>query len=242
MRKRVFFALLVPFVLTGVALAASRLEAVKPGEYDPAKTYLVQAAWLNGIGCPTAASTAAYPDTKPNGTYSDPACGTGDPKDKRNEGLLLVKTGPTTNNAAAIAELKGVKGTVLTELGYDVRKPGTELAAGVRGSHCGAGAPRFNVETEDGGFFFIGCDSPAANVQMAGAGWVRLRWGDATSAGLWAYTPAGVLTDIRGMTATRITIVFDEGQDAGPDNFGAAILDNIDVNGDLVGRGATDAD
>ena len=26
-----------------------------------------------------------------------------------------------------------------------------------------------------------------------------------------------------------------------PDQFGAAILDNIDVNGTLVGRGATDA-
>ena len=36
----------------------------------------------------------------------------------------------------------------------------------------------------------------------------------------------------------RITIVFDEGQDesGGPDFFGAAVLDNIDVNGVLVGR------
>jgi len=29
--------------------------------------------------------------------------------------------------------------------------------------------------------------------------------------------------------------VFDEGQDTGPDNFGLAVLDNIDVNGMLVG-------
>jgi hypothetical protein len=43
-------------------------------------------------------------------------------------------------------------------------------------------------------------------------------------------------------TVTRIEIVFDEGQDTGPDFFGAAILDNIDVNGMLVGHGATDAD
>ena len=34
-----------------------------------------------------------------------------------------------------------------------------------------------------------------------------------------------------------IAIVFDEGQDTGPDNFGLAILDNIDVNGVLVGQG-----
>jgi len=29
----------------------------------------------------------------------------------------------------------------------------------------------------------------------------------------------------------------DEGQDTGPDNFGLAVLDNIDVNGTLIGRG-----
>jgi hypothetical protein len=36
---------------------------------------------------------------------------------------------------------------------------------------------------------------------------------------------------------TAIAIVFDEGQDTGPDNFGAAVIDNIDINGVLVGRG-----
>ena len=35
----------------------------------------------------------------------------------------------------------------------------------------------------------------------------------------------------------RISIVFDEGQDTGPDFFGLAVLDNIDVNATLVGRG-----
>jgi hypothetical protein len=36
-----------------------------------------------------------------------------------------------------------------------------------------------------------------------------------------------------------IAIIFDEGQDAsgGPDSFGLAVLDNIDVNGQLIGRG-----
>ena len=32
-------------------------------------------------------------------------------------------------------------------------------------------------------------------------------------------------------------IVFQEGQDTGPDNFGLAVLDNIDVNSMLVGSG-----
>ena len=34
-----------------------------------------------------------------------------------------------------------------------------------------------------------------------------------------------------------ISIVFDEGQDTGPDFFGLAVLDNIDINGKLVGNG-----
>jgi len=47
----------------------------------------------------------------------------------------------------------------------------------------------------------------------------------------------GALENIAGKTATGISIVFDEGQDTGPDNFGLAVLDNIDVNGTLVGQG-----
>ena len=44
-----------------------------------------------------------------------------------------------------------------------------------------------------------------------------------------------------GSVVDTIFIVFDEGTDTGPDNFGAAILDHIDVNGTLVGRGGTNA-
>ena len=38
-------------------------------------------------------------------------------------------------------------------------------------------------------------------------------------------------------TVLRIEIVFDEGTDTGGDFFGAAIIDNVDVNGTLVGHG-----
>jgi len=54
-------------------------------------------------------------------------------------------------------------------------------------------------------------------------------------------------------TVKRIQIVFDEGYlttmpfippntGGGPDEFGAALLDNINVNGARVGHGATEAD
>jgi hypothetical protein len=69
-----------------------------------------------------------------------------------------------------------------------------------------------------------------------------MRWGGSTP--LLAFEPAAgfALVDITGLRIDRLEIVFDEGYDTGPDNFGLAVLDNIDVNGDMVGRGGTDAD
>ncbi|PYS33388.1 MAG: hypothetical protein DMG14_31995 [Acidobacteria bacterium] len=210
-----------------------RFNAVKPQEFDPGRTNLVQAAWLNAIGCPTGASIA-IPNSSFTGVagfapFTDTACATGDPNDQHNEGLLLVKTGPTENFASATAELINVKGITLTELGYDIRKLGA--TANLPGSHCGAGAPRFNVITDDGVLHFLGCNSPPPAQVFSATGWIRLRWSPAS-----AFPP--ILTTVR-----RIVIVFDEGQDpsGGPDQFGAAILDNIDVNGQMVGHGATDA-
>src|SRR5262249_28549904 len=142
------------------------------------------------------------------------------------------------NNASATAKLKGVKGTDLTELGYDIRKPSS--ATDPRGSHCGAGAPRFNIVGQDGTVYFVACNSPAPTSDTsegASGEWQRLRWGG--SSPLMAFGPSG-LTDITRLKVKSISIVFDEGQDAGPDNFGLAVLDNIDVNSLLVGRGPSD--
>ncbi len=233
MKKKILLGVVLGALgLAAAAYAAeSRFHEVKPSTYDPAKTFLVGSGWQAGIGCPTDATTF---DGSTTSSYTDPTCPTGDSKDKRNEGLLLAKTGPTGNYAAAQADLKDVKGTVLTELGYDIRKPTSTNDP--RGSHCGAGAPRFNVTTSDGTLYFIGCNSPAPDSQTAGNGWLRLRWGSGGT--LLAYPQAGGgPVNISGMTVKSIQIVFDEGQDTGPDNFGLAVLDNIDVNGTLVGRG-----
>ena len=129
---------------------------------------------------------------------------------------------------------------MLHELGYDIRKPGLGTSLGPEGSHCGAGAPRFDVVTTDG-FFFVGCSSPPPDVETDGEGWIRLRWGVAGVV-MGFKPPTFALLPITG-TVQRIVIVFDEAQDVfgGPDEFGAAILDNIDVNGTLVGQGSTTA-
>jgi hypothetical protein len=238
-RKLLAIAVAAFFVAAATAAAAEVFHAAKPQEFDPFDTHLVQAAWLGGIGCPTNAKIVTF-DPAGNlqtGTYTDPACATGDPRDTRNEGVLLAKTGPTGNIASALVILLQAPET-LTELGYDIRKPGPSVDP--RGSHCGAGAPRFNIVTKQGQTFFLGCNSPPG-AQLTGTGWLRLRWGT-SGVPLQAFSTTGALVDVTTLDVDRLLIVFDEGQDAsgGPDQFGAAILDNIDVNGVLVGEGAAE--
>lgn len=179
MSKRWIVALSAVLFGIGAAEAVSQAFEVAPREFDPGKTFLVQAEWLTGIGCPTDARLAT-----PNATftawsgnytmYTDPACLTGDSRDHKNQGLLLAKTGPSVENfASAVADIKGVEGKKLTELGYDIRKPGTTFAD-PRGSWCGGGAPRFNIETTDDSYF-LGCSSP--NTEQDGDGFIRLTWG-----------------------------------------------------------------
>ena len=145
--------------------------------------------------------------------------------------------------ASAGATLTGVKGLAVTELGYDLRKLDY---AGPYGSHCGAGAPRFNIVIS-GSTYFIGCNSPAATVTASGDGWIRLRWGGSNQLEAFPQSPSDPCNldpmtgacIITGLTVTSIDIVYDEGQDpllGVPDQFGVAILDNIDVNGVLVGQ------
>lgn len=227
--RTILASLAILTLSAGVAFAATKFQ-VKPDEFDPGKTFLVQGQWLDGIGCVTsghiAVPNADFTGVSGTAPYSDGGCPTGDTSDRHNQGLLLVKTGPTNNFASATAELKGVKGIHLTELGYDLRKP--QSFSDPRGSHCGAGAPRFDVITTDNVDHFVGCSSPTPKQTATGAGWIRLRWDPTT-----AFPPI-LATD----TVKSITIVFDEGQDAsgGPDTFGLAVLDNIDVNGTLVGN------
>lgn len=241
MKRRTFALSLAGFLLIAAAAYASGMfNRVVPREFDPAHSNLVQAAWLSGIGCPTGVKAEVFqpPDfsTTAQQTVTDPACVTGDPRDRSVQGLLLAKTGPTANNAAATARLQDVPSHV-TELGYDIRKPGADTSLGARGSHCGAGAPRFDVVTSNGHIFFIGCNSPPATTQTPGTGFIRLRWGAGTLAFPQRATDAP--TALSALDVKQITIVFDEGQDASgaPDQFGAAVLDNIDVNGVLVGQG-----
>jgi hypothetical protein len=207
--------------------------SVKPQVFDPGDTDTAQSMWINGIGCPNA--TATHNTNNANGSVSDPQCaGSYDASDEENAGLLLSKEGPSSSNSSGTATLGGIApNTHVTELGYDIR---TVNYPGSLSSHCGNGSPRFNVTTTDG-LFFVGCDSPQADSftsDTAGSGgaWTRLRWG--TGGTVQGYGPSG-LGPITG-TVKSISILFDDGTEVGPDYFGAAVLDNIDFNGAIVGR------
>ncbi len=138
--------------------------------------------------------------------------------------LFLEKLGSTSNCAAAGAVIDGVAGITLTEIGWDVRTDG----------HCGAGAPRFNVVTSDNVLHFIGCNSPPpssitvppGSPDPRGNTWERRRYDPAT-----AFPPIAP-----GSTVKSITIIFDEGTDTGPDFTGHVFVDNIDIDGVLIGK------
>src|SRR6267143_6906825 len=142
MKRRVAFtAVAAAMALMGQMAAPAladddrKLEAVpfefvgKAGDCGAAAgSRIVTVAWLKGMGLPDA---------------DDPN------KKDHHSGLLLSKNGPTPDCSAAGASIKGVKGMTVSEtfeVGFDYRN----------GTHCGAGAPRFNVTTRAGTFHFVG--------------------------------------------------------------------------------------
>ena len=175
----------------------------------PAGSNIVTAAWLPGIGLPNNGglnSNSVNPADNPN-------------KKDAHSGLLLSKNGPLEDCSSAGATITGVAGMTITELGFDFRN----------GTHCGGGAPRFNVVATDG-FHFVGNCSvgTVTPAPQDPAAWSRLRFSPAQ-----AFPPIAA-----GAKIKSIEIVFDEGTsaDSGP-GAGLTVIDNIDINGVLVGKG-----
>lgn len=212
MRKKVQAVVTVLSLAALVSVAEAVFNGVVPGVFDPDGTSQVAGDWIQGLGCPDCSTVA---DTKVRG-------------------LLLAKSAQTPVNASGGATLKGVNGTILAvgntqALGWDIRS----------GSACGAGAPRFNVTTQDGNAYFIGCSSPGpSSVSFPSAslpaGWTRMRFDPAQAFNASnSFQQDGTLP---GKVITAISIVFDEGQDTGPTFSGMAVLDNIFVNGITIGK------
>jgi hypothetical protein len=139
------------------------------------------------------------------------------------EALLMFKLTATSVDVASGATVENVDGRVLDELGFDV----------FNGGHCGAGAPRFDVTTVDGSIYFFGCaygtHTPAPDRPIT---FMRVRFADADAVPQTATTPPW--PGFGHARVAHIDIVFDEGPDVGS---GFTALDNIDINGELIGSG-----
>jgi hypothetical protein len=190
-------------------------EAGDCGPSSPAGSRIVTSAWLGGTGLPDDGSS-------PNTPSNDP-----------HNGLLLSKNGPTPDCSAAGAVIKGAEGILVTTtfaLGFDYRN----------GGHCGAGAPRFNIVTDDSVFHFGGgCanGSPSAAPQDP-VQWTRVRIA-ASNAGQM-FPPL-----MPGTHITSLEIIFDEGTDTAnndTEGVGLAVIDNIFINGTYITSGNSDAD
>ena len=171
---------------------------------SPAGSRIVTSTWLNGMGLPD------------NGTANPDA---NDPHD----GLLLSKNGPTPNCSAAGARITGVAGMQVTQLGFDYRN----------GTHCGAGAPRFNLVTSDKVFHFVGgcANGTKTPAPQDTAHWTRVRFDPSNPA--QAFPPVAP-----GAKIKTLSIIYDEGTDTptteDPRGVGLSVIDNIDVNGQLI--------
>lgn len=174
---------------------------------SPAGSRIVTAKWLRGMG---------LPDKEPADNAN---------KKDRRHGLLLNKNGPTADCSSSGARILGVKGMVVTPtftVGYDYRN----------GGHCGAGAPRFNIDTNVGSFF-VGCaNAPKSPAPQDPAQWTRTRT-VTTACGSECF-PGSIPA---GATINSINIIFDEGTDTAnndTEGVGLAVLDNIFINGVLI--------
>jgi hypothetical protein len=193
------------------------------GDGYPAGAKIVTGAWVQGLGLPD--------NGDDNFNSQDPSDVPA--KNDRHEGLLLNKNGASPVCSAAGATVTGIKRIAVstsTELGYDFRN----------GTHCGAGAPRFNVVARLGGtdsFHFIGACANGAQTPAPQdpAQWTRVRFNVTNPGQAFPVIPDGA--EIRS-----ITIIYDEGTDTptAPDNpggVGLAVIDNIFIDGEIVSRG-----
>jgi hypothetical protein len=210
------------FVASGGTSSASF--TVVPFTFDPGNTGSVVAKWEQAPAPPVTAPMTKN-DCKKGGwmKFTKPSFRNqgscisfaihhpGQTPSSGNFFLELEKNAPTATNAAAGATLNGIDNIVLSQLGFDFQ------------GFCGAGAPRFNVTTSTGKVFFFGCSSGTAT--DLGNGWTRVRF---TNANASPQDGTSVFPGFGNVTVTSISIVQDE--------MGQVKLDNIDVNGTLVGN------
>ena len=222
----------VPFVFVGEPGDCGEFPLGSGTPY-PAGANMVTSAWLGGMGLPDngGSNVGVIPTSTPNKT--DPRLG-----------LLLSKNGTTLDCSVAGARIRGVRGMtvdVTFVLGFDYRN-GSHCAFGSEtGAPFGGGAPRFHVVVEDSvtgtksHHSVSNCNTGTNAPAQQDAEWTTITW-----------TAAQAVPPIPpGSTIRSITLLYDEGTDQQSANpfsqdvsgIGLAVLDNININGEIIRRG-----
>jgi hypothetical protein len=150
---------------------------------------------------------------------------------KSDHALVLKKEVATLTAGSAGGNVHGVKNLTLTELGFDVETL----------THCSLVAPRFEVTLADGSVFRFGCldatTQTATGPDSQGDAWTRMRFSDDDAVWVGGATTTWPGFATGSAQAQAIRIVFDEGTDTlGVLSPGLSRLDNVDVNGKLMGK------
>jgi hypothetical protein len=143
--------------------------------------------------------------------------------------VRLQKMTGTFTDSGAHALVTGVKGITLSELGFDLRNDG----------HTGAGAPRFTIVLDNGLIYSFsfragGIVRPSTPAPGDPAHWTRIRFRDQDA--YPQYESQKPWPGFGNAVIKKINICFDEGIDQGK---GYAYVDNVDINGVIIGKPTT---
>jgi len=135
--------------------------------------------------------------------------------DPLNRGLVLSKAASAPADALAGATIQNVTGMNLTELGFYLRTV----------TPCGTDSPQFLVVTTDGAMHTVGgCTSTTTTPPSpAPNGWLHLQFDPAK---------AGITTGVKSISLAI-------GKGPTPPTGSIAVIDNIEINGVVVGKGTT---
>ncbi len=161
------------------------------------------------------------------------------------QGLVMEKATLSDDLGIPYADIEGMYDMPLTELGFDVR---SQQQNGFSGEHCNA-SPTIEVTLTNGTTYAFFCTS-GAHTAIPNTAWDRVRFTDADAFPIscsgkgcvmepWPGFASGAAivappTSPHPSFATFMIIMFD-GYDSAPDFSGVTYMDNIDVNGSLLG-------
>jgi hypothetical protein len=145
--------------------------------------------------------------------------------DPNNQGLVIA-TGPSApSGAMAGVMIQNVAGMNLTGLSFDLRA----------GTQCGAGSPQFVIVTTGGTHTLGGCSSSLAATQSsAPMGWTHLQFDPAS-----ATPPINPTDQVQSISVVLGKGLNQTGAALTQTTGSIAVIDNIQINGMLVGKGKT---